>query len=204
MLRLSPMSPEEEAEWRAMRPERSKDDDGSWVPNITEQGCEVIVSFICELLLYVKVVRPDGTYACQRVVQLQSSHFRDTSPYVTNLCLCGVPKAYKVEFGAALPNVDQITAKLEVTDKGETYPNWVHVFDTSEEIYRCMDKGYLKAKVTPHLARAKRQGFRGAHEYLFPGYWRKENPGSSRKSFSGEMVLGRPFCFHWEHMSEVD
>ena len=186
----------EHEEWRAMRPERSRDDDGSWVPNLTEKGCEVIVSFISQLLLYVKVVRPDGSYACQRVVQLKST--------VTNLCLCGVPKSYKVEFGAAQPNVNQITTKLKVLDNAETYPNWVHLFDTDEEIFKCMDKDYLKAKLTVPLTRAQRRGFRGAHEYLFPGYWRRENPGSTRKTFSGEDPMGRPLCFHWEHMSEVD
>jgi hypothetical protein len=204
MLRLTQMSHEEEVEWRAMRPERSKDDDGSWVPNLADKGCEVILSFICELLLYVKVIRPDGTFACQSVVELKSSHFRDTSPYVTNLCLCGVPKAYKVEFGPALPNVNHCTTKLEVMNKDETYPNWVHIFDTMEESFKCTDRRYLKAKVLPPLTQALRKGFHGAHEYLFPGYWRKENPGSTRKSFSGQRVLGRPFCFHWEHMSEVD
>jgi len=203
MLHLTPIE-EHEEEWRAMRPERSKDDDGSWVPNLAEQGCEVIVSFIIDLLLYVKVIRPDGTYACQSVVQLKSPYWRDLSPTITNLCLCGVPKSYKVEFGAAVPNINQITTKLQVIDNAKTYPNWVHIFDTNEEIFKCMDKKYLKAKVTPPLTLAQRKGFRGAHEYLFPGYWRKENPGSKRKSFSGEKVLGRPYCFHWEHMSEVD
>jgi len=136
MLHLTPS--EEHEEWRAMRPERSRDDDGSWVPNLAEKGCKVIVSFISQLLLYVKVVRPDGTYACQRVVELKSPS-RYWSPTVTNLCLCGVPKSYKVEFGAALPNGKQITAKLEVMNNGETYPNWVHIFDTHEEEFKCMD-----------------------------------------------------------------
>jgi len=185
-------------EWIAMRPERSRDDSGDWVPNISEKGCEVIISFVPQLLLYVKILRPDATYACQRVVQLKHT--------VTNMCLCGVPKAYKVEFGAAAPGVNQITSKLEVTNhgSGETYPNWVHVFDNDVEIIRCMDRNYLKEKITAPLTQAKRRGFRGAHEYLFPGYWRSERPNSTRKTGSGETPLGRPMCFHWEHMSEVD
>ena len=189
------MFDERHDEWVAMRPERSQKDSGIYVPNLAERGCEVIISFIPNLLLYVKLIRPNSTYACHKVVHLKRT--------VTNMCLCGVPKAYKMEFGASQLGVSQITSKLEIHDNGEIFYNWVHILDDDVEIIRMMNQDYLTEKITAPLTQAQRGRFLSPED-LLPGYWRRENRNSARRTGSGDSPLGHPFCKHWEHASEVD
>ena len=119
------------------------------------------------------------------------------------MCLCGVPKSYKVEFGASQMGISQITSKLEVRDNGEIFENWVHVFDEDVEIIRMMNRDYLKEKITEPLTQAQRGRFR-TPEDLLPGYWKREKRNSARRTASGDVPLGTPYCLHWEYASKVD
>lgn len=186
---------ENQDDWTAIRPERGQYDSRLFVPNLTERGCEVIVSFVQDLVLYMKILRPNRTYASHKVIQLKKT--------VTNLCLCGVPKSYKVQFGAIDMGISQITSRIEVRDNGDMFTNWVHIFAEDIEVIRMMNRDYLKEKITEPLTQAQRGRFR-TPEDLLPGYWRNKTRNSTRRTASGDVPLGIPYCLHWEHSSEVD
>jgi len=186
---------ENQDDWTAIRPERGQYDSRLFVPNLTERGCEVIVSFVQDLVLYMKILRPNRTYASHKVIQLKKT--------VTNLCLCGVPKSYKVQFGAIDMGISQITSRIEVRDNGDMFTNWVHIFAEDIEVIRMMNRDYLTEKITEPLIQAQRGRFR-TPEDLLPGYWRNKKRNSTRRTASGDVPLGTPYCLHWEHSSEVD
>ena len=186
---------ENQDDWTAIRPERGQYDSRLFVPNLTERGCEVIVSFVQDLVLYMKILRPNRTYASHKVIQLKKT--------VTNLCLCGVPKSYKVQFGAIDMGISQITSRIEVRDNGDMFTNWVHIFAEDIEVIRMMNRDYLTEKITEPLIQAQRGRFR-TPEDLLPGYWRNKTRNSTRRTASGDVPLGTPYCQHWEHYSEVD
>jgi len=182
-------------DWTAIRPARGQYDSRLFVPNLTERGCEVIVSFVQDLVLYMKILRPNRTYASHKVIQLKKT--------VTNMCMCGVPTSYTVQFGAIDPGISQITSRIEVQHHGEMFTNWVHIFAEDTEVIRMMNRDYLKEKITGPLTQAQRGRFLSPED-LLPGYWKGRNRNSARRTASGDVPIGTPYCLHWERASEVD
>jgi len=108
-----------------------------------------------------------------------------------------------VQFGAIDMGISQITSRIEVRDNGDMFTNWVHIFAEDIEIIRMMNRDYLTEKITEPLIQAQRGRFR-TPEDLLPGYWKREKRNSTRRTASGDVPLGTPYCLHWEHASEVD